>query len=134
LLDHDTLALHSLRNDFEAFSPLLGDETLALQSLRNNFGDFLPLLNDDILALYSLRDDFRAFSTLLGDDTYLHARDLKIRPLLLLIFCTRRYCFGAITVLGECTFIDFGFSCRNITSSAPLKNLIPFIRKKVAKA
>jgi hypothetical protein len=30
LLGHDTLALHSLSNDFKAFSPLLGDETLAL--------------------------------------------------------------------------------------------------------
>jgi hypothetical protein len=32
--------MHSLRNEFGAFSPLLGDKTLALHSLRNDFRAF----------------------------------------------------------------------------------------------
>jgi hypothetical protein len=62
-----SITLHSLRNDFGAFSPLLGDKTLALHSLRNNFRAFSPLLSDKILALHSLSNDFKAFSPSLGD-------------------------------------------------------------------
>jgi hypothetical protein len=37
-------ALHSLRNDFRSFSPLLGVFIWTLHSLRNDFGAFSPLL------------------------------------------------------------------------------------------
>jgi hypothetical protein len=48
------MALDYLRNDFRAFSPLLGDKSLALHSRRNNFRAFSPLHGDKIPTLHSL--------------------------------------------------------------------------------
>jgi hypothetical protein len=53
------LVLHSLRNDFGAFSPLLGVLFWILHSLRIDFGAFSSLLGVLFLNLHSFRNDFR---------------------------------------------------------------------------
>jgi hypothetical protein len=110
LLGDNTLALHSLRNDFEAFSPLLGDYILALHSVRNDFRAFSPLHGDDFLGLHSLQNEFGAFWPLLRwfQLTFM-LETWKSYHSPLLTSCTQRCCFGVVTFSRECTFIDLRY-------------------------
>jgi hypothetical protein len=104
--------MHSLRNDFGAFSLLLGDDFLALQSLRNDFGAFSPLLGD-LKLTYMLKT-------------------WKSDLLLFLIFCTQRYFFGVVIFWGNVSLLTLGTLVEYYILD-PVKSLTPFIKKRVLK-
>jgi hypothetical protein len=62
-----SVALHFLRNDFRAFH--LGDKILA----KNDFGAFSPLLGDKTLALHFLRNNIGMIA-FLGKCTFMDFR------------------------------------------------------------